>query len=173
MIYFKTWLVNVQQFISFKIIQSLLVNWFFFLSRFSFHWRLTGQQGKWGDHLLFHSTTSTRSQTFKHLFATLHVRWLSHIFNRTACIYQIATRWHLPPSRITSWLIGDVIISLVCLLAELILGFCCSNLIRKTDEFKLALTIALVLQANRLTKFASRLKIWFDTPELIFYHLRY
>ena len=46
------------------------------------HWRLTGQQGKGGDHLLFHSTTSTRSRTFRHLFATLHVRWLSHIFNR-------------------------------------------------------------------------------------------
>ena len=36
---------------------------------------------------LFHSTTSTRSRTFRYLFATLHVRWLSHIFNRTACIY--------------------------------------------------------------------------------------
>ena len=44
------------------------------------HWRLTGQQGKGGDHLLFHSTTSTLSRTFRHLFATLHVRWLSHIF---------------------------------------------------------------------------------------------
>ena len=42
---------------------------------------------------LFHSTTSTRSWTFRHLFATLHVRWLSHIFNRNACIYQTATRW--------------------------------------------------------------------------------
>ena len=32
------------------------------------HWRLTGQQGKGGDHLLFHYTTSTRSGTFRHLF---------------------------------------------------------------------------------------------------------
>ena len=75
------------------------------------HWRLTGQQGKGGDHLLFHSTTSTRSRTFRHLFATLHVRWLSHIFNRNACIYQTATRWDLPPYRITIWLIDDVILS--------------------------------------------------------------
>ena len=30
-----------------------------------------------------------------HLFATLHVRWLSHIFNRITCIYQTATRWVL------------------------------------------------------------------------------
>ena len=66
------------------------------------HWRLTGQQGKGGDHLLFHSTNSTRPRTFRHLVATLHVRWLSHIFNHTACIYQTATRWDLPPYRITN-----------------------------------------------------------------------
>ena len=47
--------------------------------------------GEGADHLLFHSTTSTRSQTFRYLFATLHVRWLSHIFIRIACIYQAAT----------------------------------------------------------------------------------
>ena len=90
-----------------------LDNFFFFLFFsirvfFHGHWRLTGQQGKGGDHLLFHSTTSTRSRTFRHLFATLHVRWLSHIFNRIACIYQAATRWDLPPYRITIWLIDDV-----------------------------------------------------------------
>ena len=32
------------------------------------------------DYLLFHSTTSTRSQVFRDLFATFHVRWLSHVF---------------------------------------------------------------------------------------------
>ena len=49
---------------------------FFFPIRVFFHghWQLTGQQGKGGDHLLFHSSTSTRSRTFRHLFATLHVR---------------------------------------------------------------------------------------------------
>ena len=57
------------------------------------HWRLTGQQGKGGDHFLFHSITFTRSRTFRYLFVTLHVRWLSQIFNRNACIYQTATRW--------------------------------------------------------------------------------
>ena len=68
----------------------------FFLSAFFFHahWRLTGQQRKGGDHFLFHFTTSTRSRTFRHLFATLHVRWLSHIFNCNARIYQTATRWY-------------------------------------------------------------------------------
>ena len=104
---------------------NLIENIYFFLSGFSFadKWQLTGQQGKGGDHLLFHSTTSTRSRIFRHLFATLHVRWLSHIFNRTACIYQAATRWDLPPYRITIWLIDDVILIFVCLYVELILGF--------------------------------------------------
>ena len=48
------------------------------------HWQRTAKQGKGEDHFLFHSNTSTCSQTFRHLFATLHVRWLSHIFNCTA-----------------------------------------------------------------------------------------
>ena len=60
---------------------------------------------------LFHCTTSTRSRTFRHLVATLHVRWLSHIFNHTACIYQAATRWDLPPYRYTTLLMDDVTLS--------------------------------------------------------------
>ena len=59
---------------------------------FNRHWQFPGQQGKGMDHLLFHSTTSTRSRTFRHLFSTLHMRWLSRIFNFINCIYQIATR---------------------------------------------------------------------------------
>ena len=31
------------------------------------HWRFKGQQGKEGDHILFSSTNSARSQTFRHL----------------------------------------------------------------------------------------------------------
>ena len=90
------------------------------------HWRFTEQQWKEGDQLLFHSTASTRSRTLRHLFATLHVRWLSHIFNRNACVYQAITRWDLPPYRITIWLIDDDAM-FVCLLDELILGFCYSD----------------------------------------------
>ena len=86
------------------------------------HWRLTGQQGKGGGHLLFHSTTSTHSRTFRH-FATLHVRWLSHIFYHTTCIYQTATRWDLQPYRTTIWLIDDVTVVFVCLRDNLILAF--------------------------------------------------
>ena len=42
----------------------------------------------------------------------------------------------------------------VSLLDDLILGFCYSYLTRETDEFELASTTALVLQANQLTKCA-------------------
>ena len=75
----------------------------FFLSGFSFTDTDNSQdsRGREGT-ILFHSTTSTRSQTFRHLFATLHVRWLSHIFNRNACIYQI-TLYLFPFCNLSSW----------------------------------------------------------------------
>ena len=119
------------------------------------HWQPIGQQRKGGDHLLFHSTSSTRSRTFRHTFATLHVRWLSHFFNRTPCIFQAATQWDLPPCRITIWFSDDVMLIFVCLLGDLILGFCYSNLRRETDGLELASTITLSLQVKRLTKCAS------------------
>ena len=101
-----------------------LVHIFFFYQGFlSWHWQLTGLQEKRGDHHLFHSTTFTRSRTFRHLLATLHVRWLSYIFNRNACIYQTAARWDLPPYRITIWLVDDAMLIFVCLFVDLILGF--------------------------------------------------
>ena len=78
---------------------------FFITVFFHRHWRFTGQQRKVGHHLLFHSHTSIRWQTLKHLFATLHVRWLSWIFNHNAWVYQTTTRWDLPPYRITIWFI--------------------------------------------------------------------
>ena len=135
--------------------------WVFFSIRVFFHehWRLTGQWGKGGDHLLFHFTTSTRSQTFRHLFATLHVRWLSHIFNRTACIYQAAARY-LPPYRITIWLNDDVILVFVCLRDDLIqaflLQFETGNRWTRTR-----INYHPVLQANRLTKCASHPNIYY------------
>ena len=119
------------------------------------HWWLTGQQGKGGKHLLFHSTTSTHSQTFRRLFATFHVKWLEHIFNRTTCIYQAATRWHLLLYRITIWLIDDVTLIFVCLLDEMMLSFCYSNLTLETCQLELPWTITLALLANRLAKCAS------------------
>ena len=48
------------------------------------------------------------------------------------------------------WLFDNTMF--VCLLDDLILGFYYSNFSWKTGGFELAWTIALVLQANRLTK---------------------
>ena len=50
----------------------------------------------------------------------------------------------------------------VCLLDGLILGFCYSNLTQKTDRFELKLTITLVLQANRISKYASNYTLTLD-----------
>ena len=73
------------------------VIWFFFVRDFFHrHWPFTGHQGKGGYHLLFHSTTSTHSRTLRHLFPTLHARWLSRIFNHNVYFYQTATWWDLP-----------------------------------------------------------------------------
>ena len=52
-------------------------------------------------HVLFLSTTSICSGTFRHLFATLHVKRLPHIFHHIACNYQIVTWWVLWPYWIT------------------------------------------------------------------------
>ena len=102
---YKCWLsyfLAIEQSICYTIRISLFFFYQGFLHR---HWRFTGQRGKGWDHLLFHSATSTHSRTLRHLFATLHMRWLSRIFNRNACVYQTATRWNLPPYRITIWVI--------------------------------------------------------------------
>ena len=101
--------------------------------------------------ILFPSNNFACSQTFRHLFATLHVRWLSHILNRTSCIYQANTRWYLTSYWITIWLIDLVdwlMLFFVCLLDDLILGFYYSNLRQETGQF-------LVLQADWLTNCAS------------------
>ena len=88
---------DIQNFIQYKKNEETYtmkhINIFFIRVFFHGHWRLTGQQGKGGNHFLFHSTTFTCLRTFRGLFATLHVRWLSYVFNCTACIYQSATWW--------------------------------------------------------------------------------
>ena len=70
------------------------------------HRQFTGQQGKGGDHPLFHSTTPTRSRTLRHSFATLHLRSLSRIPNHNTCAHQNANRWDLRSYQITIWVIG-------------------------------------------------------------------
>ena len=102
-------------FTTFSKLKNVSITWknvilffiFFFSIRVFFHrhWLFTGQHGKGENHLLFYSITSTRSRTFRHFFASLHVRWLSCDFSCNACVYQTATRWDLPPLQIIIWLI--------------------------------------------------------------------
>ena len=82
------------------------------------------------------------------------MRLLSHIFYRNACIYRSATRWDLPPYRITIWLIDEILI-FVYFIVELILGFVTVTWHEKTGGLEFASTIILVLQTNRLAKCAS------------------
>ena len=76
-----------------------------FLSR-TLTTRRTAGEGRGPSFIPFyHFHPLTNIQTFICNFAC---EMTSHIFNRTACIYQTATRWDLPPYRITIWLIDDV-----------------------------------------------------------------
>ena len=66
------------------------------------------------------------------------------------------------------WLIDDAMF--VCLLDQLILGFCYSELALKTGGFELASSITLELQTNRLTKCET----WLETCEATrTYHIYY
>ena len=136
-------------------IGKFLKIFFFYQGLLHRHWRFTGQQGKGGNHLLFHSTTSTRSRTLRHLFATLHVTWL-HVFLIAMLVFLIAMLldeiYHLNELPF-EWLID--VAMFVCLLDELIQGFCHSDLTLETCWFELTSTITILLQANRLTKCAS------------------
>ena len=78
---------------------SELTSFFFYQGFLQRHWRFTRHQGKGGDYVLFDSTTSNRSRTLRHLFATLHVRWL-HVF-LIAMLSQSQSQLY----RITIWVI--------------------------------------------------------------------
>ena len=112
---------------------------------------LVGYQGKEGDHYLLLFTTSTCSQIFNYLFATLLVKWLPHIL-----IASVVANRRLVDK--IHHLIDDddddgVVIS-VCLFDDSILGFCYSSLTRKADRSELIPTIIFELQANLLTRCA-------------------
>ena len=95
----------------------LSLHFFFCQGFFHGHWQLTGQRGKGGDHLLFYSTTSTRSRTFRHLFATLHVRW-HHIFLIAPLVFTrllLDEIYHLI-ELLFDWLMMWYWFSFVCLL---------------------------------------------------------
>ena len=79
---------------------------FYFIYRFfSQTIHKTAERGRRSS--FFFCYTSSHSWTFRHLFTTLHVRWLIRIFNCTACNCHTATQWDLPPSWANVWLIDD------------------------------------------------------------------
>ena len=76
------------------------------------------------------------------------------------CSMRFTTLWNY------IWLIDDVMLILVCLLDELILGFCYSNLRWEFGGIEFASIITLVLQVNRPTKYASH-TILSESTELV------
>ena len=65
------WNVNIDESVNDYSCQIYIFVFFLYQGFLHRHWRFTEQQGKGGDHLLFHSTTSTHSRTLRHIFATL------------------------------------------------------------------------------------------------------
>ena len=105
------------------------ISWFFFLSIrvfFHRHWRFTGQQGKGGDHLFFHSTTLPSHEHWD-IYLQLCMWDDYHVFLIAALVFtrllldEIYHLIELPFDR----LIDDAMF--VFLLDELILGFWYSN----------------------------------------------
>ena len=73
---------------------------FFYQGFLHRHWRFTAQQRKEGDHLLFLSTTSTRSRTLRHLFATLQdlcIIWYTVLKNKMLVLLAC---WKMKYSRL-------------------------------------------------------------------------
>ena len=132
---------------------------FFFLSGISFTDSGDSQDIRGKEGTNFYSTLPLLPA---HKYSDIYLQlciwddYLSRIFNRNACVYQAATWWDLPPYWIAIWLIDGAMF--VCLLHNLILGFCYSSLTGEIGGFELASTITLVFQANRLNKCASHPK---------------
>ena len=132
------------------IFKNLLICLFFFYQDF-LSLTLTTHRTAWeGRGTIFYSTLPLPLSSHQYLdiyFATLRVTWLSYISNRTACIYQAAPQWDLPPYRVTICMTDDVML-IVCLLVDLIQGFCYSYLTLETGGLELETTIILVLQPS-------------------------
>ena len=131
---------------------------FFLRVSFHRHWWFIGQQGKGGDHLLFHPITSNRSRTLRHLFATLHVRWLSHILIATPVFIRLLLDeiFHLIELPLINWWCNFCLltwwIDSRVLLQRLDMRDRC---IYRPVHYR---SITLVLQATRLTNSASHPK---------------
>ena len=117
---------------------------------FQRYWQFTGQQRKEGDHLLFHSSTFTRSRTLRHLQLCMWVDY--HVFLIATFVFTrllLGEIYHLIELPF-KWLIDDAMF--VWLLDELILAFCYSDFTLETGGFELASTITLVLQGEVVSR---------------------
>ena len=82
---------------------------FFFLSGFSFTDTDDSQDNREREESIFYSTLPLPpTHEYSDVYLQLCMWDDYHImFNRIACVYHTATRWVLPPYRITIWLIDD------------------------------------------------------------------
>ena len=107
---------------------------------------------------LYHFHPLTNIETFICNFAC---EMTITIFNRNVCVYQTATRWDLPPYRITIWLIDWW--CNVCLFTWWIgTRFCYIDLTLETDWFELASTITLVFASVLVT---SKMKMYLSVSK--------
>ena len=131
---------------------------FFFYQGFLHrNWRFTGQQGKGGT--IFYSTLPLPPA---HDHADIYLQlcmWNDyHVFSIATLVFTrllLFEIYHLIKLPF-DWLIDDAVFA--CLLDDLMLGFCYSDLTLETSGYELASTITFALQANRLTKCASHSK---------------
>ena len=103
---------------------------FFFLSGFSFTDSDNSQNSRGREGTIFNSTLPL---PLAHKHSDIYLQlcmWDDyHIFLIATLVFtRLLLDETLPPYRITIWLIDDVKFVLVCLLDDLILGFCYSNL---------------------------------------------
>ena len=129
---------------------------FFFLSGFSFKDTDNSQDSRGREGTIFYSTLPL-PPAHEHWDIYLQLcMWDDyHVFLIVTLVFTrllLNKIYHLVELPF-EWLID--VAMFVCLLDELILGFCYTNLSWETGGFELASTITLVLQANRLTKCAS------------------
>ena len=129
----------------------------FFLSRFSFTDTDDSQDSKGTEGNIFYSTlplppAHEHSDTYLPLcmWDDYQVFLITTLVSTRLLLDKI---YHLIELQL-EWLIDAAMF--VCLLDDMIIGFCYSNLTRQTCRFELELTITLVLQAKWLTKCASQ-----------------
>ena len=132
---------------------------FFFLSGFSFTDTAHSQDSRGREGTIFYSTLSL---PLAHEHSDIYLQLCTwddyHIFLIAPLVFTRLLPdeiYHL--IELLFWVIDDTMLIFVCLLVDLIQGFCYCYLTLETRGLELAWTIILVLPANRLTKCARYL----------------